>query len=352
MSEPAVTWPRRAGTPDLLKGIAVILMIQVHLMEQMATPELYSGPVGRLSLFLGGPFCAPVFLAVMGFYLARPGKTTAYFFRRGAVLFLGGIVLNGGRSLHLLFLVATGRYQLDPLPYLLGADILSLAGLSLIFTGIFRKLFRSHPLPWIVLALTLPVAMAFLPQPRLPFGAMEYITAFLWSALPWSFFPVIPWYSYVLTGYIFRMLLDHHPLPPVRSFRYKYVPFIPVWAGLLITLPWAVPIAADLGTATGYYHHGFLFFSWTLLFLGSWTAVVHVAGSRSDRNPLTAFLRWAGQNVTVLYVIQWLIIGNLTPLLYRSTGLTMLSVWFFVVTILTALGGWIYNRFRLVISRK
>ena len=49
----------RNGTADLLKGIAVLLMIQVHIMEQLAEYDLFNSRFGEISLFLGGPACAP-----------------------------------------------------------------------------------------------------------------------------------------------------------------------------------------------------------------------------------------------------------------------------------------------------
>jgi len=64
MSDPKNS--NRNQTADLLKGFAVIFMIQVHVIEQFATQTLYDSLWGKISLFLGGPFCAPVFLAVMG----------------------------------------------------------------------------------------------------------------------------------------------------------------------------------------------------------------------------------------------------------------------------------------------
>ncbi|MEI7897648.1 MAG: heparan-alpha-glucosaminide N-acetyltransferase domain-containing protein [bacterium] len=57
------------GTADLLKGIAVLFMIQVHIMEQFASPDTCNSLIGKISMFLGGPPCAPVFLAVMGYFL-------------------------------------------------------------------------------------------------------------------------------------------------------------------------------------------------------------------------------------------------------------------------------------------
>ncbi len=44
----------RKPLPDVLKGIAVILMIQVHIMELLMLPAVYNSSFGYISLFLGG----------------------------------------------------------------------------------------------------------------------------------------------------------------------------------------------------------------------------------------------------------------------------------------------------------
>lgn len=65
---------------DLLKGTAVVLMIQVHIVELFAQPSVLENWIGRASLFLGGPPVAPVLIAVMGYFAGRPCKS-----RRSAI---------------------------------------------------------------------------------------------------------------------------------------------------------------------------------------------------------------------------------------------------------------------------
>lgn len=132
----------RNGTADLLKGIAVLLMIQVHIMEQFADPGLYNSTLGKISLFLGGPACAPVFMAVMGYFLASSHKSMKGFMVRGLMLFAGGIMLNTGRSANLLIQVFQGESELNPWHFIFGADILTLAGLSILVIGLLRLLLK------------------------------------------------------------------------------------------------------------------------------------------------------------------------------------------------------------------
>jgi len=53
--------------------------------------------------------------------------------------------------------------------------------------------------------------------------------------------------------------------------------------------------------------------------------------------PVIAFLRWLGKNITVFYVIQWLIIGNIATAIYQTQELS--RYWFWCVPIFLATVG-------------
>ena len=59
----------RTQTADVLKGIAILLMIQVHLVELFVTNEISESRVGNVLLFLGGPPVAPIFMTVFGYFV-------------------------------------------------------------------------------------------------------------------------------------------------------------------------------------------------------------------------------------------------------------------------------------------
>ena len=59
---------------DLLKGIAVLLMIQVHVMELFASVAVSNSTAGKLSLFLGGAPVAPFFMIIFGYFIAKPDR--------------------------------------------------------------------------------------------------------------------------------------------------------------------------------------------------------------------------------------------------------------------------------------
>ena len=336
----------RDGTADLLKGFAVLFMIQVHLMEQFVLPDVFQSLIGKTSLFLGGPMCAPVFLAVMGYFSASSSRPTSYFLRRGLVLFVGGILLNIGRSANLLVQIILGKASLDPLFFILGADILTLAGLSLVMTGFLRVLFRKK---WWLFALTAlfvaaisPTLDLFEPQNR----EAGYAVGFLYGTAQWSYFPLFPWFSYVLAGYSLCLLVQRFPALKTMDPRNHFIYFIPLWIGIIISIPYASGITYNLNGAGGYYHHGILFFGWVILFMISYLALMKLVDIYYGNYRFALMVKWIGQKVTVLYAIQWMIIGNVASLLYKSQNLFQFAAWFVIITLLTIFMGRVFYKIK------
>jgi hypothetical protein len=335
--------PQREGTADLLKGIAVIFMIQVHIMEQFVAPDIYGSFIGKVSLFLGGPFCAPVFMAVMGYFLACSKRPFFYSIKRGIFLFLGGILLNTLRSTHLLILIGTGEKNLDPWAYIFGADILTLAGLSMILTGILRLLFRENSWLYIVTTLSIAALSPWIGRHLPSTGTFGFVVAFLWGTLPWSYFPVFPWLSYVLAGYVFSLLVRQNKVFQKIDLKKQYVYFIPGWIFIFLSLPYASGITGHLDGPEGYYHHGIVFFLWILLFMISYTVLIRLAEIYYHETSFLGIVKWIGQKVTLIYVIQWIIIGNIAPLIYKSQGLFMFPGWFIIVSVATFIIAYVFE---------
>ncbi|MEI7980245.1 MAG: heparan-alpha-glucosaminide N-acetyltransferase domain-containing protein [Bacteroidota bacterium] len=338
---------RRDGTADLLKGVAVLLMIQVHLTEQFGSPDMYNSMIGKISMFLGGPPCAPVFMAVMGYFLACSAKPLTYFLKRGSLLFLGGILLNVTRSANLLSRIMLGKADLDPLFFILGVDILALAGLSLILTGILRLVLKERSWLYFLVAIMVAFVSPLLDKTGFTGTARAYLMAYLWGTAEWSYFPLFPWFAYVLTGYAFHLFLKGSPFIKNIEIQNHLVYFIPLWIVIIVTLPYAAGITHNLGGPGGYYHHGILFYGWVVLFMIAYLILVKSAETLYGDHKIIKMIRWAGQKVTSLYVIQWIIIGNMATLLYKSQNLLQLVVWFVIVTAFTLLTGWLVQKIRV-----
>ena len=305
----------RASTADLLKGIAVMGMIQIHILELFASNLCAQSAIGKSLFFLGGPPVAPVFALLMGYFLAASQKSTAQLMIRGLGLFLLGMCLNLSLNANLLFSVSIGIYKINTGPYIFGADMLQFAGLSTILLSITKKILKRN----LILTGVLTFLAAFLGRYLLHFipehTVWQYLTAFFYGSVRWSYFPLFPWVAYPLCGLFFYEFSSRMELAFLQDVKAWVIILISGIIFLAISLPYALKISATL---PAYYHHGLLFFLWTIAFIGLYVFLVNEINKRMSGQVMIRYLKWLGKNVTLLYVMQWILIGNMATNIYKT----------------------------------
>lgn len=320
---------KRNQTADLLKGLAVIFIIQVHLIELFARQDIFSSNIGSVLLFFGGPPAAPLFMAVMGYYIALSKKTFFYNFKRGILLFAGGILLNIGLNLHLLWKVSQGNSQIDPLKLIFGADILQLAGLSIIIISLLKISFKKNLFFYLIFAVAILYFHNISLKINLSDNYLVFVQAFLWGDLEWSYFPLIPWLFYPLLGFMYSLFIKKVNLDQSSK------DFLGLFAAILtyVTINYGIEIAADL---KNYYHHNWLYSLWVVQFLILIVYLTEKIEMLLGKSNLLIFIKWLGKNVTAVYVFQWIIIGNIATALYKTQNWIELILWFIVICFLVA----------------
>ena len=322
----------RNPTADLLKGLAVLFMVQVHIMELFAFPWVSKGIAGRISLFLGGPPVAPVFLAVMGCFILPASREFSFLVKRGLKLLLLGLLLNVGLNLNLLIRIFRGQIQLSPWNYIFGVDILFAAGAGLILAGLLAKVCKEQCWLWLAASMVIVVVAPALNPLLTVAGPPRFILAYLGGTYAWSYFPVFPWLAYPLLGIGFRYLLNNDSF---AEFISKKMVLTVAWAILLVSLGLTGKFAVDIShSLPRYYHHGSRFFVWTVLFMVFWLISCQaLTGWFGSAQPIL-WMRWVGKNVTAFYVVQWLIIGNIATEFYQREKLIHCVLW--AVCVITA----------------
>jgi hypothetical protein len=337
----------RKPVPDILKGVAVLMMIQVHLTELFATQGFYEGAFGRLSLFLGGPPAAPVFMAVMGYFIMAGKGSAGKEIMRGIQFIILGFALNIALNGYALIKIVAGDLTVNPLHLVFGVDILFLAGLSVIIIAILKPLLKKHFQVGIIFALIVagitPVFNIFSESGR----ASDYLFAYIGGSFKWSYFPLFPWLAYPLAGcsfYIFE-----------KRFAISEIPMKKIVYGILILLFLIIPTGYFMAPVPtnlhSYYHHGILFFIWDIAFLLVWAGSTLLVARWLQGHFFSLWLGWIGRNVTVFYIIQWVIIGNLGSWLYKSVTAPWLIVYFSGIVLISCLGVWAWTAVRASINK-
>ena len=339
-------FPQRDWLPDQLKGWAVIWMILVHTVELFLQPAHWDHPIAQWAFFMGAIPAAPVFMLLMGYYGLRRDKPVKFVIIRGLKLILWGLLLNAGLNGSLLIRWIGGHADVNILHYLFGIDILILAGLALILSGII-DLLKLRWYAWWLLALLPPLAAGLNLFPldqdstTSPIHWSLYLTTAFTGSATWSFFPVIPWISYVFAGIGISRLFQLWP-DFQRKKRYLFYVSIP---SALIFLAGLVPAWKVTQNLQQYYHHGLLFFLWALSMI-LLLVILMLASVKPQTGNAGRWIRFLGARVTSSYVIQWLIIGNLGSWLYQSLSIPQTLLLFVVILLVTIYLSNVYYKIR------
>lgn len=326
--------PQRYQIIDLLKGIAILLMIQVHICELFASEEIYHSSLGKLSLFLGSVPVAPILMVFLGYFLFNNSKSSSHILWRGIKLFTLGMLLNILLNFNLIYSVYTNKLQINIWPYVFGVDILHFAGLSTIALFCLRKWLEKYLLVSVFLIILISTGSQFLISIEPTNSITKYISSYFFGCSNWSYFPLFPWLVYPLAGMILYQLQQKF------DFRFFYLPKTKLLFGsafllfLVFTIKYAIDVSSNLQQ---YYHHGLLFFIWVILFCLFYALLIHELNTHVGESMVFKYLKWLGKHVTLIYAIQWIIIGNIATEIYKTVSSPVyLATWFLGIIFVTS----------------
>lgn len=333
---------KRFPLPDLLKGFAVFLIVPVHILETFIDLPGRESLFGDILLMLGGPVAVPIFMMVMGYFIALNKKSTLQNVFRGGLIFMLGLLLNIGLNFHLLLKIYTEGWQLDPYQFILGVDIFFLAGLSIMVLALLKNIKKAQK--WILLVLILSISGATSYMNDLLLVAdKNYLLPFIAGKYTWSYFPLFPWLTYPLLGFLFQKS-EHQIRAQIENYKTAAILFlVSIFILVLAFSPFGYETTIHLHE---YYHHGFAYFLWALAVAIIWVVLFWLMAQKFAQSPIVLFFRWLGKNITVFYIIQWLIIGNIATAIYQSQDISRFALWFFPIFLITLGFTWMIEKLR------
>ena len=335
---------KRYPLPDLLKGFAVFLIIPVHILEKFIDYPGRESLFGKTLLLLGGPVAVPVFMMVMGYFVALSKKSTLQNVGRGVFIFFAGLLLNIGLNFHLLLKIGLKGWKLDPLQAIFSIDIFYLAGLSIIILSILKSIGKGQQLITLLLILFVSTTVAYF-NSILMITDRNYILPFLGGEYSWSYFPLFPWLTYPLIGFLFQ---KREAILRAYAEKYRLVSIsilLVVFALVARFYQFGITTTLDL---SAYYHHDFLFILWTIGVDIIWIYTVWFVVKNFKDAPPMVFLRWLGKNITMFYIIQWIIIGNIATAIYQTQELSRFGFWFGSIFLATIGITLLYERVKIL----
>ena len=329
---------------DLLKGFAVIFMILVHSFEKFLNLNYYDGWINKIVLLLGSIPAAPVFMVVMGYFVWFSKKKLNQLVLRGVTLIFLGLILNLLLNLNLIIKTLAGKLDVNIFHYIFGVDILFLAGISLILLSLIK--FVKHPktvtfIVFFAFSILIGFNLSFEPT----YTINDYFLSFFTKTTKWSYFPIIPWFIYPLFGFMWaqnkKLLKYFNPSFLWRIFLiFVYIVFI------ISSFNYLIDISNNL---ENYYNHDIKFVYYTFLFICGYWLILKQLNYYFNNFIIIKYVRYLGKNVTLIYFIQWIIIGNLSTELYGKLSELYTFVLFVIIITVTSIGAYyLENKIKLI----
>lgn len=340
---------QRFEVPDILRGLAILFMIMIHVINMYGNEEATSGWPHLVLDFLAGPPAAPVFMFTMGFFfiLKKPMFSTGI--RRGIILIVTGYVLNIVKGFLPVFLareVLGWDRSLFPDLYtnyylILNVEILIFAGIAFILMNIISRI-SMRPVFFIALACLFMAISPFLWGLGSDIPVIKHLVLPLWGAdTELVIFPVFPWIVYPLLGMASAMVFKDQKSP---SRLY-------LLSGLFGVVLMAVGGTLLLIDFERFFHdYGQQAWGAVCAFSGFiflWGMFIMFINKIMPSFLKMGFLSFLSKNITTVYIIQWILIGWLIlciPL--HSVSLFGVCVVFICITIISCILTAIYNKIR------
>ena len=176
----------------------------------------------------------------------------------------------------------------------------------------------------------------------------NYILPFIGGTYSWAYFPLFPWLAYPLLGFTF-----YHWEDKVMSFltRRKVMSGV-ILSGITFLIisfyRWGINTTINL---PAYYNHTFWFSLWAIGIVILWVLLLRFLLNKFPNTTAGNFLQWLGKNITLFYVIQWLIIGNIATSVYQTQPLSKYIFWFAGIFSVTVLLTWLIGKTNIKLAK-
>ncbi|MHA1966169.1 MAG: heparan-alpha-glucosaminide N-acetyltransferase domain-containing protein [Candidatus Hodarchaeales archaeon] len=349
---------------DLARGLAILFMIMQHVVFMFGTAEAHQSVIGSILLGLGTLPAAPVFLFLMGvFYKYSERETNEQFYHgllKGSKLFALGYCLNllrftipiiFGANLYTFGFNDSEPFQWEASVFII--DILQCAGISMIILAILDRLTNSE---WVYAGVAIAVSFIspLLWGRTIGILFLDNVLMIFWGTGNTVLFPVFPFITYPLVGMIFGQYLK-------RGFNFDRLTSLSKNLGLML-FPLSLIIALrNLGNGFPLIrpiiilidqilrnqrsdHPSFMIIMLNIGFLFIWLWICNLISKRFPESNISNIVFFWSRNVTVMYVIHWVLIGLIAILIgSRTTNLIPVLFLIGIVLIVSSLITYLYR---------
>lgn len=307
----SISKPSRILAFDLARGLAILFMIIIHVLNFYGSQEVQQGFFGATIKFIFGWPSASLFIFVMGTFVAYSNNSNlSSGLKRAAMLFALGYLLNFMRatlptwlSLEMGLVTYEQLGVHTPINGLLVVDILQCAALAYAVC-ILLKHFFPNPKVWLIAAMAIAFGSPVLWDISSGITAIDQVLKIFWgSKHQGSLFPLFPWLAYPLVGMAFGQWIKQSKDINKAFLRTLFAGAIIAVFGVLITLTNPeFHIADNMRSGPGL----------MIILIGAvlmWVWLCQFIVNRMKSYSILKLLFFWSKNVTTIYVIHFLCIG-------------------------------------------
>ena len=328
---------KRVPAFDLARGLAILFMVSIHVLNFYATPTVRQGAFGEAVQLLFGWPAGSLFIFIMGVFVAYSKSSLSLGLKRATLLFIAGYALNFMRStlptwLSLKFGLVTYE-QLGvhtPIYELFIVDILQCAALSYAICCLLRHYFPQK-IVWLAVAGCVAFGSHFFWGAYTGYPVFDQVLKIFWGGkAEGSLFPLFPWLAYPLVGMAFGQWMQQHSNIHRAFQQALLVGIVLIVVGTLLILSNPVfHLADNLRSGPGL----------IVLLNGAvfiWLWLCHFIVNKIPLNTETNLLFFWSKNITIMYAAHFMYIGwglmifgaeqmNLAATIAMIVGVTVLA---------------------------
>ncbi len=360
MTEPRLEHSKRVLEIEAMKAVAIISMVFVHVFE-MSVDIDYATPaketVAFLIEFFGAIPSAGVFMFAMGWGTAFSKRATAEtYLKRFKSLFILGLVINVFEEYFPAILAPDTFGPIGKvLPSILATDIYFFAAFMSLYFALIKKL---ESRKWLVVYISVVlVAVCSLVNGLVGHETfttgnvwLDTILGFMIRVNKYSYFPFISWFIFPVAGIGMAEFFKSHGMKTTLIFSALSAAAA---LGLAAACIWwtEVPdvIVKDiLEVRDGEYyalHPVYAMGACGMIALEF--LIVHYI-MKAGKGQIPNFMITMSKNVAQIYVVQWFIIGLMSPVLSSITNLWINVLLGLLILLASYFGGNLVKKWNLI----
>ncbi len=326
---------------DLARGFTVLSMPVIHTCMLYSNPQVHQSLLGEVLKFIAEGPGAQLFMLLMGFNLARSKRMTRnHTLQRAFILLVAAYLLNLFKFILPLYLDILPQNLVNEIKqfstgstaitlFLIG-DILHFAAIAYLTLFLITRT-KHYPIIAAVLVVLIVFCSPYVWDKQTGINIIDRFLILLNGHPPQAFFPVFPWLVYPLAGLVIGYLYKHYPSPP-------FFQRIGITGAALTIIACGFPATLAITPWLGFYRTGPADTIFHLGFVLLWMAMLQWISKKIPANPFFTLLTFCSKNITLIYIIQWILIcWCLYFTGYMQLDMKASLVWMAGITITTLL---------------